>query len=278
MAGASTGSAGSVGTDGESVGTDGEFVGTESAQNRSRPLIGITTYPPNRRGRFELPREYVDSVRRAGGEPVLITPGVGDLAGLVARLDGVVLAGGGDIDPALHGGGTHETIYALHPERDRDELALVPLVLDHAIPTLAICRGSQVLNVALGGSLHLHLPDVVDGSTLHRDEEAARQNLPAPVPHPVEVDARSHLAAVMGATAPMPMSWHHQAIDRLGDGLRVVARAPDGTVEATEHDSHPWLVSVQWHPELTAATDPTQQRLFDGLVDAVRTRPCGGHQ
>ena len=142
----------------------------------------------------------------------------------------------------------------------------------------AICRGSQVLNVALGGSLHLHLPDVVDGSVVHRDEEAARQNQPAPVPHPVEVDADSLVATAMGATAVTPMSWHHQAIDRLGDGLRIVARAPDGTIEATQHESHPWLASVQWHPELTADADPTQQRLFDAFVEAARTRACGGHQ
>ncbi len=234
------------------------------------PLIGITTYPPNRRNRFELPTEYVASVRRAGGQPVLITPGIDGVDDLLGRLDGLLLAGGGDLDPALHDGGTHETIYAQCPERDRDELALVHFVLERDTPTLAICRGSQVLNVALGGSLHLHLPDLVDGTVQHRDEPAALRGDPAPLPHEVTVESGSLIAKVMETTSVAPMSWHHQAVDRLGDGLRIVARAPDGTVEATEHESHPWLVSVQWHPELTADADPTQQRLFDRLVDAAR--------
>ncbi len=240
---------------------------------RGCPLIGITTYPPNADDRFNLPVPYVDSVRRAGGEPVLIPPGVCDPAGLVDRLDGLVLSGGGDIDPAVFGGGSHETIYSLFPDRDTDEIALVHLVLDRALPTLAICRGSQVLNVALGGSLHLHLPDMVEvpgrpETVLHRREPEALRGMPAPTPHPVSVEADSLIAGVMGATSVTPMSWHHQAIDRLGDGLRVVACAADGTIEATEHETHPWLASVQWHPELTAATDPTQQRLFDALVSA----------
>ena len=234
-----------------------------------RPLIGITTYPPNAGNRFELPPEYVAAVRRAGGEAVLVPPGIGDPAGLVARLDGLVLAGGGDLDPARYGGEGHETVYSLHPQRDEDELALVALLLERDLPTLAICRGSQVLNVALGGTLHVHLPDL-GGPVLHRDELAALRGMPAPTPHEVTVDPGSLVAKVMETEHVTPMSWHHQAVDELGEGLRVVARAPDGTVEATEHDTHPWLLSVQWHPELTAATDPTQQRLFDALVAQVR--------
>ena len=139
------------------------------------------------------------------------------------------------------------------------------------MPTLAICRGSQVLNVALGGTLHPHLPDLgrVDdhgAEVVHRDAEAIARGLPGAVPHDVRVEPGSLVAEVMGETDVTPMSWHHQAIDELGSGLRAVGWAPDGTIEATEHDSHPWLVSVQWHPELSAATDPTQQRLFDALV------------
>ena len=188
----------------------------------------------------------------------------------------ILLAGGGDIDPALHGGGTHETVYALHPERDHDEIALVHLVLEREVPTLAICRGSQVLNVALGGSLHLHLPDVVDGTVVHR--VAPEDGGPGPVPHEVRSSRARSSARSWTPDAVTPMSWHHQAVDRLGAGLRVVATAADGTVEATEHDTHPWLVSVQWHPELTAATDPTQQRLFDAFVDAARLRTDEDHR
>lgn len=240
-----------------------------------RPLIGITTYPPNAGNRFELPAEYVAAVRRAGGEAVLLAPGLADPAGLLERLDGLILAGGGDLDPALYGGLPHETVYALHADRDRDELGLVPLLLDHDVPTLAICRGSQVLNVALGGSLHVHLLEL-GSDVFHRQEPDQLRGMPAPTPHDITVEPDSLLAKVMEADHVTPMSWHHQAVDRLGDDLRVVARAPDGTVEATEHATHPWLLSVQWHPELTAATDPTQQRLFDALVAEGRARRSRG--
>lgn len=240
----------------------------------TRRLIGITTYPQNDRGRYELPDEYVACVRRAGADVVLLPPGAGAIDSLVDRLDGIVLAGGGDLDPATYGGAGHDTIYSLDEARDADELALVHAVIDRAIPTLAICRGSQVLNVALGGTLHPHLPDLgrtdEDGAAVvHRDAAAIARGLPGPVPHDVRVEPGSLVAELMDATDVTPMSWHHQAIDRLGDGLRPVGWAPDGTIEATEHESHPWLASVQWHPELSAADDPTQQRLFDGLVRAT---------
>ena len=240
-----------------------------------RPLIGLTTYPPNPGDRYELPRPYVDAVRRAGGEPVLVPPGLEDPAGLLERLDGVVLAGGGDIDPARYGAAPHETVYAVHPDRDESELALAALVVDRSTPTLAICRGAQVLNVALGGTLHVHLPDVVDGTVIHRKAPELDHGMPGPTPHEVEVEAGTLLAEVMGATTVTPMSWHHQAVDRTGDGLRVVGRAADGTVEALEHESHPWLAVVQWHPELTAAGDPTQQGLFDALVDRAASASGG---
>ena len=206
-------------------------------------------------------------MRRAGGEPVLVPPGVDDPAGLLARLDGLVLAGGGDIDPARYGGLAHETVYALDPTRDEGELALAQLVLERELPTLAICRGMQVVNVALGGSLHVHVPDVVDGTVIHRKEPEALRGMPGPTPHDIEVEPDSFLAGVMGADRVTPMSWHHQAVDAVGEGLRVVGRARDGTVEALEHETHPWLAIVQWHPELTAGGDPTQQRLFDALID-----------
>lgn len=233
----------------------------------ARPLIGLTTYPPNAGERYEVPRAYVEAVRRAGGEPVLLPPGVADPAGLLGRLDGVVLAGGGDIDPSRHGGAPHDAVYAVDPSRDESELALADLVLVRGTPALAICRGMQIVNVALGGSLHVHLPEVVDGTVVHRTEPEALRGMPGPTPHAVEVEPGSLVADVMGTDRVTPMSWHHQAVDRVGDGLRVVARASDGTVEALEHGTHPWLAVVQWHPELTAAGDPTQQRLFDVLVE-----------
>lgn len=237
----------------------------------NHPLVGITTYPAGDNGRFSAPRAYVDAVRRGGGEAVLLTPGLLDPVGLVDRLDGIVLTGGADVGPSRYGHPGHPTVYGVDDERDTTELAAIERVLEIGLPALAICRGHQLLNVALGGTLHPHLPEVVDGSIEHRDAEAVAAGRSGAVPHPVTVAAGSLLARTMGATDVVPMSWHHQAVDRPGCGLRIVGRAPDGTIEALEHDTHPLLLCVQWHPELSAATDPTQQALFDALVVAART-------
>ncbi len=230
------------------------------------PLIVLVTYPPNDAGRYELDAEYVAAVRRAGGRPVLVPPGDPDPAGVLEIADGIVLTGGGDVDPARYGQGGHPKVFRVDTDRDRFELALAELVLESDTPTLAICRGMQVINVASGGTLHPHLEDVVG-------DEVAHRTLPhGPVPHPVAVESSALVARAMGARDVEPMSWHHQAVDRLGSGFRVVSRASDGVVEAIEHDSHPWLAAVQWHPEISAADDHTQQGLFDGLVGAVRDR------
>jgi len=226
----------------------------------SLPVIGVTTYARDEANRFTLPSEYVDSVRRAGGLPVLIPPGEKEIDGLLASLDGILLAGGGDIAPEYYGGRHHETIYSLDPERDRTELEIAKRVIDSGMPTLAVCRGCQIVNIALGGTLHEHLPDVVGEKVLHR--------LPPrePTPHAVTVDAESELAGILGAVEISPASWHHQAIRDVGRGLKVVAQAEDGIVEAMELPEHPWMICVQWHPELTAADDVTQQLLFDVFV------------
>lgn len=230
------------------------------------PLIGITTYGRDENQAFSLPAVYVDAVRRAGGIPVLIPPGEPNLAALMARLDGLILAGGGDIDPALYNGNPHETIYMLDPERDSSELEMVRRVVQSDLPTLGICRGAQVINVALGGTLIEHLPDEVGEEVLHRlpPRKAAR--------HPIEIQADSHLADVLATQLVDAASWHHQAMRQVAPGLQVVAQAPDGTIEAAEKPDHSWLVAVQWHPELTAADDPTQQRLFNALVAAAKKR------
>ncbi len=228
------------------------------------PTIGITTYGRDEKGRYTLPAEYVAAVERAGAVPVLIPPLPDHAQAYLDLVDGLVLAGGGDLDPALYGGSDHETLYSVDAQRDALELALARRIIERRQPTLAICRGMQVLNVALGGSLIEHLPAVVGEQVLHR--KPARE----PTPHPVKVKPGSRLAAIAGTTEFAPMSWHHQAIRRLAPGLEVVATAPDGTVEAVELADHPWLIAVQWHPELTAASDPAQQRLFDALVETVR--------
>jgi putative glutamine amidotransferase len=231
-----------------------------------RPLIGITTYGRGTDDRFRLPAEYVDAVRRAGGVPVLIPPG-GEIGQLLDELDGWILAGGGDLDPLLYDGRSHPSIERVDAERDASEMELARLVVERDLPALCICRGAQVLNVALGGSLIEHLPEEVGDAIVHRAEKDG--SYPR---HQVAVEGGSRLAAIMGADRVEPASWHHQAVRRLAPGLVLTARAPDGTVEAFERPDREWLIAVQWHPEVTAGEDPTQQRLFDSLVAAARRR------
>ena len=228
------------------------------------PLVALPTYHANAEGRVNLPAEYHEAVRRAGGRPVLIPPGDPDYAALLDDVDAVVLTGGGDIDPTLIGGREHPEIYGTSTLRDESELDLVRQIMDRRTPTLAICRGMQLLNVVLGGTLLPHLPDDVGDEVVHRADP------PGPIPHGVRLDGQSLLAEVMGATEVVTASWHHQAIDELGDGLRPVAWADDGVIEAVELEGHPFLEVVQWHPEITAGDDPTQQALFDALVDRAR--------
>lgn len=230
----------------------------------SPPLIGITTYARDEGNKVNLPSEYVDALRRAGGCALLLPPGESNLDVVAARLDGLILAGGGDIDPHRYGGEFHPTVYMVDNERDESEFQLARLAIDSGMPTLCICRGTQVLNVALGGTLHTHLPDVYGESVLHRAPPRE------PTPHPVNVENNSRLHGMMGELTRDPMSWHHQAIRDVAAPLRVVARAPDEVIEAVELPDHPWLVGVQWHPELTAADDPAQQRIFDEFVRAAR--------
>jgi putative glutamine amidotransferase len=241
----------------------------------TRPLIGITTYHRETSGRerFSLPSAYVDSVRRAGGLAVLLTPGESEPEELLERLDAIVFAGGGDLAPASYGGDVHAHTYSVSPERDAFELALLRGVLERGTPTLAICRGMQILNVALGGGLHEHLPDVVGEAVVHRSSQTEAAS------HPVRLASGSRLVArIGGAELGSVPSWHHQALDRLGSGLQAVAWAPDDVVEAVELRGEPQLVAVQWHPELAGPT-PAGGGLFEALValarERGRSRPSG---
>ncbi|MFG1949091.1 gamma-glutamyl-gamma-aminobutyrate hydrolase family protein [Nonomuraea sp. NPDC048826] len=240
----------------------------------SRPVIGISTYvEPARFTVWDLPVAllpymYVEQVTRAGGQPVLIPP-AGDPAALVPRLDGLILAGGGDIDPGRYGDSPHPRTDYIRKFRDSAEFAVMTAALQARTPFLGVCRGLQVLNVALGGTLHQHLPDVV-GHTGHS---------PAPGefgPLPVQPALGSKVAKILGPDPVTVPHYHHQAIDRLGTGLTVTATAADGTIEAVELDAHPFAVAVQWHPE--AAHDCA---LFEALVAAARsadaTIPGQGH-
>jgi len=230
----------------------------------TKPIIGITMYGRDGDNKVSLPAEYSDSVRRAGGIPLLIPPGEEHWTDLLPHLDGLILAGGGDMDPELYEGNPHETIYMLDPERDASELMLAAKAVETGLPTLGICRGIQVINVALGGTLIEHLPDEVGEDVAHR----APPRLPTI--HGVDVQADSKLAGILQGVQIESASWHHQALRRVADPLKVTAHAPDGTIEAAELPGHPWLVAVQWHPELTAADDPVQQRLFNALVAVAR--------
>lgn len=230
------------------------------------PLIGVTTHGVDKHGHHRLPRAYVDALRRAGGVPVLLPSGGDQPDHLVTRLDGLVLTGGSDVDPSHFDQVPHDAVYGIDADRDRSDLAFAHAAMTEKLPMLAICRGMQVVNVALGGTLHQHLPDVFGDAVEHRADP------PGALLHDVRVAAPSQLAAVMGATEVTAMSWHHQAVDELGEGLTDVATAPDGLVEAMALEGQPWCLIVQWHPELTAGTDPTQQALFDGLVRAASDR------
>ncbi len=228
------------------------------------PLIGLTTYGRSADNRYTLPVEYLDAVRRAGGVPVLLAPGEPHWATVLDVLDALILTGGGDIDPGRYGGRHLQTSYGVDQERDTLELALARHVIASGMPTLGICRGAQILNVVQGGTLIEHIPDEIGETVLHRAPPRE------PIPHSVRLKPQSRLAQILGRDEINVTSWHHQAPRNVAAGFEVVAHAPDGTIEAIEMPDHPWLVAVQWHPELTAASDPLQQRLFDAVVEATR--------
>lgn len=234
------------------------------------PIIGVTTG-----GRienafssklydsfFSIPSLYIESVRRAGGIPILLPPdSADDLDAIVPRLDGLLVTGGVDINPKHYGGNqAHPHLTKHDVERDRSELDLIQAWLKTDKPMLCVCRGMQVLNVALGGTMHEHIPDI-------REKDIHRSDTGQWTVHEISVDESSLLAKVMGSSKVETYSGHHQAVNKLGQGLCVVAQAPDGIVEALSHEKHPWVLAVQWHPEKSAAEDPTQQALFNGLVE-----------
>jgi putative glutamine amidotransferase len=221
-----------------------------------RPLIAISTYTED----FELgpwsihgaftPMSYVRAVRGAGGRPLLLPPDPG-ATDVLDGFDGLVLIGGSDVDPSLYGAPRHDATTWIDTERDRAEVQLARIALDKDIPLLAICRGLEVLNVAQGGTLVQHLPEVV-GHTRHLKCEGAFR------PHPVTtIDGRTREVA----------SYHHQAIDRLGAELVPFAWADDGTIEGVRHERATHAVGVLWHPEVG-----DDQTLFVGLVKAVHSR------
>ena len=216
-------------------------------------------------GAIAIQDTYVDAVDRAGGLGAVLAPRHLDAAeadAVITSIDGLVLTGGPDIAPARYGQAPHATTYGVSDLQDHFELALLAAGERNGTPILAICRGLQLLNVARGGTLHQHLPDLQD-----RDEHGVPAG-GAPTLHPITVDPNSLLAQALGVKTPTGACHHHQAVDRLGDGLRVVAWAADGTIEGLEPlHTNQWLVAVQWHPEDTADDDPVQHRLVRALIE-----------
>ena len=244
----------------------------------SRPLIGVTTSevrlarhakplpeadPPQ--PEMALGIVYARAVERAGGLPVVLPPLEGDaVAPLVSQLSGVCLSGGPDLDPASYDADRDPNLGPIEPALDAFELAVAREADRLGIPILGICRGCQTLNVARGGTLHQHLPDVTDGTVDHRQTASGR--MPT---HRVRIESGSRLAEIVGAEELEVNSFHHQAVDRLGRGLRAVAWSPDGVVEAIEEPGVGLLLGVQWHAE-TLVEGPAHARLFEALVTASR--------
>jgi len=241
-----------------------------------RPIIGVSgarrmvTSPAGESRAHVLYSTYTAMIREAGGLPVVVTPGAPDeVDTLLDHLDGLVLSGGGDIDPARYGGNAHETIYEVDPLRDEFELAMAREAADHRIPTLAICRGMHIANVAFGGTLfediHEHLPEALEHWS---DGQAAT----APQ-HRVEVAADSTTATALGKDAVEVNTIHHQALRQVAVQFRVTGKAPDGVIESIEPTDASWpMWGVQWHPEYLGPNDTPSVSLFRALVAAASDR------
>jgi len=224
----------------------------------SRPIIAHLARFADSADTFSSPvaaggRHYIDAVERAGGQPILVPPtrDSRQVVDLLSRVDGVLIAGGGDVNPSRYGENPHPTVYNVDDLNDDFEIEMVKACVSVDKPLLAICRGHQVLNVALGGTLVQH----IDNHEQHRGVIRA-----------ASIDSESRIARAMGTTDSKGLCWHHQAVHTPGAALRVVARASDGIVEAVEHATATWIVGVQWHPEQTASNDAIQLNLFNELV------------
>ena len=234
-----------------------------------KPVIGLTTYLEQAKsGVWDvqaafLPKVYFDAVNKAGGIAVLLPPQTIDADSaetILDGLDGLIICGGKDVDPARYGQLPHPLTDEPRPDRDALEDALLTAAINRELPFLGICRGAQMLNVIRGGDLIQHLPEVV-GDDRYQKGQGNFSHIP------VKVEEDSLLASVLGTNAPVGAMYHHQAIGEVGDGLSVVATTEDGVIEALQLDDVPFGLAVQWHPEQT----PEDIGLFEGLVEAAHT-------
>ncbi len=234
------------------------------------PLIGITTHShraPDWAELGHLRAMIVRSVERAGGLPVIVPLELSDdsLRRLYERLDGLLFAGGGDVDPARYGADMHPAVRGVDAERDRTEIALARWAASERRPFFGICRGAQMVNVALGGGLYRDLSEAPEARP-HTYYPGYPYDLR---PHAIQIEEETTLARVIGQRMVTVNSLHHQAVRDLAPGLRASARAPDGLIEAVELSDHPFALAVQWHPEMLPDA-PEMRRLFEALVEAAR--------
>lgn len=233
----------------------------------TRAVVGITLGDGDRPGYHSMRADYVRAVERAGAVPVVLPTLAAEAAeALLDRIDGLLLSGGVDVDPALYGRPPHPKLGRVDRERDEFELALTRHALSRDLPVLAICRGQQVLNVATGGTLIQDIPSELEGAVAH--EAPGRRTRRS---HAVEVVGGSKLGLILGPGPLSVNSFHHQAIDRLGEGLTVTGRCPeDGVIEAVEMKDRSFVLGVQWHPESFWNEEASFQALFDAHQAACR--------
>jgi len=241
------------------------------------PIIGITG--TSCRGKHKLMMaavaiRYVEAVRRAGGLPLVIPPDTPKehIPALFSRIDGLVLSGGGDVSPSLYGGENSATVHEVNPQRDILEIALTQAAVERGLPFLGICRGIQVVNVALGGDLYTDIGIQTSVTEKHNRDSTNERTLLA---HKVEIAPESKLAQILGGTEFEVNSLHHQSIRKIANRLKVVARSPEGIVEGVEVVGHPFGIAVQWHPEWMEQDHPAMQALFRALVKAAKCKAKG---
>lgn len=233
------------------------------------PIIGITAgQDTNSYGQpgVRLMQAYIDAVAQAGGVPVVIPSSLanGGWEELYARLDGILFSGGGDIAVERFSGEAHPRVDDVEPDRDSVELSLLGAAATDGKPFLGICRGCQLVNVGLGGTLYTHIPDQLPGALDH----SYPGNLRTVLVHEVQIEEGTHVATVLEEPIVKVNSHHHQGLKNIAPSLRVAGRAPDGLVEAVELPDHPFGLAVQWHPEWLTALEPTR-RLFRRFVQSA---------